>query len=203
GGSRSPVVYACEWNSQADGSGVRVDNESGGRLAVEHLLALGHTDIGFVLGPQQNPLTGSRKDGALAALHQAGLNLPAHWALSGDFTLDSGAKAAQDWAALPVRPTAMFCMSDQMAFGFIAELTRLGYAVPDDVSVVGFDDIEIAHYFTPGLTTIRQPRFAVGCEAAKLLTCALQKEQKDEQASHTVLPVELIVRATTAAREGT
>src|SRR5690606_11499469 len=89
--------------------------------------------------------------------------------LTGDFSLQSGTEAARRWLALEKRPTGVFCAIDQMACGFISELSKVGFSVPRDVSVVGFDDIEIGRHFIPALTTIHQPRRKIGAKAAAML----------------------------------
>lgn len=192
-----PVIYACEWATKNIARYIRVDNQSGGALAIKHLIDLGHKNIGLLCGPFENPLTKSRAGGAYKAILESNAKIHDDWFISGDFTLDAGTKAAQKWASLKNKPTAMFCMSDQMAFGFIAELARLGYSVPEHVSVVGFDDIEIAKYFNPALTTIHQPREKLGYEAAKMLVSMLQKNNKNPDTKNVILPVELVVRDTT------
>ena len=119
----------------------------------------------------------------------------------GDFSLDAGAQAALAWLKLTDRPSGVFCQSDQMAFGFVSELVRHGVSVPDDVSVVGFDDIDIADRFIPALTTLRQPRTRLGVLAAELLIGHIQSNFI-LAIETTVLEVELIVRDSTRAIDG-
>ncbi len=114
--------------------------------------------------------------------------------------MNSGAEAARQWYALGNRPTAIFCASDEMAFGFIAESHRFGIEVPRDVSVIGFDDVEIAEYFIPPLTTIHQPRNEIGKIAAEMLVDCIKQNGAGSDglaASPQVLPVELVVREST------
>ncbi|MDP3523676.1 MAG: LacI family DNA-binding transcriptional regulator [Hoeflea sp.] len=196
-----PVVFACEWTPHDRFASVRVNNARGGELAIAHLAGLGHRHIGMIAGPEDNVLTGARSRGAMDGFAAAGLRLdPAH-RFPGDFSLEAGARAGLAWLDLADRPSAIFCQSDQMAFGFISELARHGVSVPGDVSVVGFDDIDIARRFIPALTTLRQPRTRIGLTAAELLighiqtTTSLAIETK-------VLEVELIVRESTRAFAG-
>jgi LacI family repressor for deo operon, udp, cdd, tsx, nupC, and nupG len=165
---RPPVIAACEW-LDAPTPSVRVDNAAGASMAVEHLLAAGHRAIGHVAGPEGNVLTAARRDGFFAALRRFGLPPRRDWLLPGDFGLASGAEAAARWMALDERPTALFCASDEMAIGFAGAAQRAGLSVPGDVSIVGFDDIEVAAHQTPALTTVRQPRERIGRRAATLL----------------------------------
>ncbi len=189
---RPPVVCACEWMGDAVPS-VRVENERGAALAVGHLARLGHRHIGHVTGPGGNVLTRTRLEGYRAALDRLGLPMRADWVLEGDFTMDSGAAAARVWLAMEDRPTALFLSSDEMAVGFMGEVQRAGIRVPEDVSVVGFDNIEIARHLSPGLTTIRQPRTDIGARAAELLLGLI--ETGASSAPSEVIEVEFIRRS--------
>lgn len=196
-----PVVFACEW---VEGHTVTIDNHLGARLAVEHLIALGHRRIGHILGPEGNILTRQRAEGTCDALAAAGIAPEENWFLPGDYTIASGVAAARRFLALDEKPSAMFCASDTMACGFMSELHRNGIRVPDDVSVVGFDDIELSEHFIPSLTTIRQPREAIGETAAEMLLGLIRAQQGEQQPAGdahqgTVLPIELVVRGSTGA----
>ncbi|MBA5777119.1 LacI family DNA-binding transcriptional regulator [Stappia sp. F7233] len=199
-----PLVFACEWIDDTDLPSVRVDNEEGARLAIRHLAGLGHRRIGHILGPLENVLTSARAKGAAEEITAQGLERRDDWFFSGDFSMASGAAAARRWLSMKERPTAMFCSSDEMAFGFISELHRHGLAVPDDVSVVGFDNIAIAERFVPALTTVHQPRDTIGRLAAEMLLALIDKDgaaAKDAslKSGHEVLPVELVIRESTRA----
>ncbi|MBM9593834.1 LacI family DNA-binding transcriptional regulator [Roseitranquillus sediminis] len=188
-----PVVMACEWLPGLSLPQVRIDNVEGARLAVAYLAELGHRRIGHVSGPAANVLTRARMEGWCAVLDGCGLPRPEEWLFSGDFTLDAGMIAARRWLALDERPTAVFCSSDTMACGFIGALARAGVAVPDDVSVVGFDDIDLAAHLHPALTTVHQPRRRIGTAAAEALLTLMAGGKLTN--TDTVLPVELTVRA--------
>jgi LacI family transcriptional regulator, repressor for deo operon, udp, cdd, tsx, nupC, and nupG len=198
GGAHPPVVFACEWTEGTHYPSVIIDNRLGGRLAVEHLADLGHQAIGHVSGPAKNVLTAARREGARDALTSRGLPFRAEWFLPGDFTLQSGIEAARAWHDLAERPTAMFCASDQMAFGFISELHRNGFSVPSDVSVVGFDDIDISACYIPALTTMRQPRLEIGMIAAEKLIEQILSPSAQAEYNEEKLPVELIRRESSA-----
>lgn len=198
-----PIVFACEWLEDDARPRITVDNEGGARLAIAHLAALGHERIGHLRGPAGNILTVTRESGTRAAMAAAGIAVRKEWFFDGDFSLDSGARAAQRWLQLAERPSAVFCASDAMACGFIGALHRHGISVPGDVSVVGFDDIEIAAHFVPPLTTIAQPRLEIGRRAARMLFGAMSAgEAEDKRLAADLLPVELVVRASTAAPRG-
>lgn len=191
-----PVIAACEWLDMALPS-VTVDNAHGADLAVRHLAGLGHRRIGHVMGPEGNVLTDARRAGFLSAIRDLGLPERPDWMLPGDFSIASGAQAAEAWLALGDRPTALFCASDQMALGFMGTVQHAGLSAPGDVSLVGFDDLEVSAHLTPALTTIRQLRRQIGERAAALLLGMI--ESRTQTCESEIIPVELIVRASTAA----
>lgn len=193
---RVPVVEACEWVPGLPAPRVKIDNRAAAGLAVDHLADLGHCRIGHVAGPRGNVLTEARLSGTVEALAARGLPFPEDYLYPGDFSLDSGRTAARIWLDQPAatRPTAVFFASDAMACGFIGEVQRHGLRVPGDLSVVGFDDIELVAHISPPLTTIRQPRTEIGRAAAERMLACLKGETRE---ADTVLPVELILRAST------
>jgi LacI family repressor for deo operon, udp, cdd, tsx, nupC, and nupG len=193
------ILFACEWVEGANFPSVRCENGQGSRTAVNHLYDLGHRKIGHVTGPEGNVLMHSRKDAFVAELSRLKLDLKPEWVIAGDFSLAAGCLAAQAWIALEDRPTAVFCASDQLAMGFIAELSRHGIKVPDDVSVMGFDDIDFAEQFIPPLTSIRQDRLMIGDTAAKMLMARILAPNEVALEHAAVLPVSLIIRESTAS----
>ena len=199
-GTQPPIIFACEWDAEGDFPSVRIDNFAGARLAVRHLAELGHRRIGHVMGPKANVLTHARRDGMLHEMRELGLEVRPQWLFDGDFSMDSGAAAAAKWLAMSERPTALFCASDEMAFGLISELHHHGVYVPRDVSVVGFDDIDIARRFVPSLTTVRQPRALLGRKAADLLLQCIRAEDGAGAPGEEILAVELVKRESTAPK---
>ena len=183
------IVFACEWIDGMSLPSVRSDNATGARLAIRHLHDLGHRRIAHVTGPAGNVLTQERREGVLA--ERARLHLPMRddWIMRGDFSLQSGHEAARRIVAMPERPTAVFCASDMVAIGLMSGLAQHGLRVPQDISVVGFDDIEIAAYSQPPLTTIRQDRHALGRRAAQRL---LQSLTGPSPARPATVPVDLV-----------
>lgn len=192
------ILFACEWVENANFPSVRSQNRQGTRIAVNHLFDLGHRKIGHVTGPEGNVLMQRRKDAFIAEMAALKLELRPDWIIAGDFSLAAGCLAAQAWIAMDDRPTAMFCASDQVAMGFIAELSRHDLRVPDDVSVMGFDDIDLAAQFIPPLTTIRQDRFVIGETAADMLMARIAAPDEDQLHHVAVLPVSLVTRQSTA-----
>lgn len=127
------------------------------------------------------------------------MGLPARpeWIIRGDFSLESGHDAAAKILEMEDRPTAVFCSADMVAFGLISGLQAAGLRVPEDISVVGFDDIEMSEFYVPALTTIRQDRHKLGRKAAEVLLARLVPGA-DSPRTEEPLPVELVVRSSTA-----
>lgn len=191
--SRSPSHGQCS---------VAVDDVLGGDMAVEHLLAAGHERIVFVGGPMGIRQVADRRDGALRAMLRAGhheddLQVVETAALN----VACGQRAGAAIADLPPghRPTAVFCANDLLALGFLQEMTSHRIAVPEDIAIVGYDDIEFAAAAAVPLTSVRQPRHQLGRTAAKLL---LEEAAGDADHRHrqVVFEPELVVRRSSQAR---
>ncbi|SLN34226.1 HTH-type transcriptional repressor CytR [Roseivivax jejudonensis] len=195
-GWRLPVVQVCEWNDAYEVPSLRIDNAAAARMAVAHLRDLGHTHLLHVAGPADNVLGQTRERGFVDAARAFGLGATV---LPGDFTMASGARSARAWAEMPDRPSAAFTASDECAFGFISECNRMGFAVPGDVSVIGFDDVDFAGHFIPALTTIHQPRARLGRQAAERLVSALGASERLTH-EQVIIDPNLMIRASTAPR---
>jgi len=194
-GKSIPLVMACEYLHDASVASVSIDNIAAAALAVQHLLDLGHKRIAFINGPAQTPLPKDRLRGYRQALKRAALNYDKDLVVNGDFSLQSGERATQWLLDNKIKFTAVFAASDAMAIGAIKALRARGLRVPDQVSVVGFDDIEFAQYVEPPLTTIHQPRREIGrATMAKMIT---KLKHHDELAKQVVLAHELVVRDST------
>jgi DNA-binding LacI/PurR family transcriptional regulator len=181
----------------------RIDNEAAARLAVQHLIDLGHTRIAMIGGaPDGHQLSApaARTRGYRAALAAAGLSPGA--VLDGGFTPVGGAAAMTELLSnADGPPSAVFCQSDEMAFGALHVLQRAGIRVPDQVSVIGFDDHELADTFE--LTTVGQPISAQGAAAARWLAAGLDRPSSGGQpVTDVVHPVQLIRRGSTATKNG-
>jgi LacI family transcriptional regulator len=154
-------------------------NWAGGLSATEHLISLGHERIGFVAGPTRLLCSRARLDGHRAGLDTAGIPLDPDLIRQGDFYHESGFVAGSALLDLPTPPTAIFAASDQMAFGVFEALRLRGLRVPEDVSVVGFDDLREARWSSPPLTTVRQPLAEMGAMAARTVLQLAQGETID------------------------
>jgi LacI family transcriptional regulator len=165
-------VPAVLLNSETEGhdlSALSIDNREGGRLATRHLVDQGHERIGIITGDPATQETHERLAGYRAALYDADLSAREEWVVEGDFHRASGEAGARTLLATSPPPTALFASNDYMAMGAIRALQAAGLAVPDDVAVVGFDDLPSAEHFSPGLTTIDARMVDLGTEAIALL----------------------------------
>ncbi|OCP02684.1 MULTISPECIES: LacI family DNA-binding transcriptional regulator [unclassified Ensifer] len=194
--SSLPVVVALEMIETAGFPHVQIDNIAAARHAVEHLIALGHRRIAHIAGPLPELMATHRRDGYRAAMDAAGLSIPDGYEVRGDYLLETGETCVAQLFALSEPPTAIFAANDEMAYGAIHALRRLGHDVPGDVSVVGFDDLYLSKAFYPPLTTVSQPRADIGRTAMSLLLNILSGE--DIAAPTVVLPTALSVRGSTA-----
>jgi LacI family transcriptional regulator, repressor for deo operon, udp, cdd, tsx, nupC, and nupG len=198
GQSGGRVVFACEWVDDAPFPSVRSDNVRGAELAVRHLHELGHRKIAHITGPAGNVLTRARREGMQTERQRLGLETRDEWIIRGDFSLKCGFEAAARIVAMKDRPTAVFCASDQVASGLISGLHAAGVRVPEDISVVGFDDIELSEYYIPALTTIRQDRTELGRRSAEALLDLLNDDSgAGPEGKVHLVDVELIARAST------
>ncbi|MFF7952399.1 LacI family DNA-binding transcriptional regulator [Streptomyces griseorubiginosus] len=171
-------------------------NWSGGLAATEHLLSLGHRRIGLIAGPPRLLCSRARFDGYRAALEGAGLPLDESLVVPGDFHPESGFAGCEKLLDLPEPPTAIFAASDQMALGAIEALRRRGLRVPEDMSLVGFDDLPEVRWSAPPLTTIRQPLSEMGKLAVRTILKLTRNEPPDSP--RVELGTELVVRASTS-----
>ena len=160
-------------------SNVSTDNVGGAEMAVDHLVSLGHRRIAVISARQDMLPAAQRHEGFCAAMAKHGLEIPDAYVGSGDFFLDSGHRAMQQLLALPVLPTAVFAAGDHMAVGAMHAIYEAGLQVPGDISVVGFDDLEIAALVRPSLTTVTQDYLAMGRAAVSLLTQLINEDRED------------------------
>jgi LacI family transcriptional regulator len=177
---------------------VQVDNREGGRIATEHLLALGHRRIAYVAGTPSRT-SEERMLGYRAALAAAGLGAQS-LVVTGGYTEEGGDRAVRELLAADTPPTAVFAANDLSAIGAMSAVVESGRNVPNDVSIVGFDDIRLARYTTPPLTTVHQPASAIARHAADVLLGMIGGREPSEL-RHSFVP-ELIVRGSTAPAPG-
>lgn len=179
---------------------VAIEDKKAAITVVEYLLSLGHKKIGCLLGIPTVNATTKRLAGYREALKKAEIDYSEELLIQGDFSIQSGVDAARLFANMKPLPTAIFCMNDEMAIGLLQGLKTEGLKIPEDISIVGFDDIEFSKYCDPPLTTIRQPARDLGSTAMRVLYDLINNHDKKQniQLKHR-LPADLIVRKSTAA----
>jgi len=176
---------------------VGATNWAGGLAATEHLLSLGHRRIGAIAGPGDYLCSRARTDGYRSALERASVKFDPVLVRNGDFQHEAGFVCGGKLLDLPKPPTAIFAGSDQQAFGLYEAARQRGLRVPQDLSVVGFDDLPISRWVSPPLTTVRQPLDEMGRAAAQMLGDLI--EGRPLRSSRVELSTELIIRESTAA----
>ncbi|GAA3803427.1 LacI family DNA-binding transcriptional regulator [Sphaerisporangium flaviroseum] len=192
--SSTPVVVIDPVRGSTAPS-VTADNRVGATSAVEHLLGLGHRRIGFIAGRSSLESAWSREEGYREALAAAGVPVDPTLIGRGDFNPESAAPLARALLDRPDRPTAIFAASDGMALKVLQVAKELGVSVPDDLSVVGFDNIPESAFAEPGLTTVDQSMYRLGYEAARMLKSLVTGEWEGQR--QMLLPTSLVVRGST------
>jgi LacI family transcriptional regulator len=197
----APFVLVNNAAREPDVSSVDCDNVSGARAAVRHLLDLGHRRIALIAGPENSSNARDRRRGYEEAIRAAGLTPDPGLVMPGNFVEEGGRRAMEALLARPDPPTAVFAANDVLALGAIAALRAAGRRIPDDVALVGFDDIPVARYVEPRLTTIRQPIYDIGRRAAEIvLDHAAFPPDSPPPPDREVLQTQLVVRESCGAR---
>jgi LacI family transcriptional regulator len=196
---RFPAVF-LNTRSTNGTSAVTVANEEGARQVVGHLLALGHRTVAVITGPRGNTDAEERLAGYRRAMADAALQSNPALEIAGDFTESSGFNAAAQLLALKPQPSAVFATNDYMAIGLLSALGANAVRVPADMAVAGFDDIAIAQYVTPALTTVHVDAYELGACAVRLLVTAIGAH-KGVPSRHEILPATLVIRQSTQATD--
>jgi LacI family transcriptional regulator len=194
-----PVVLVDSRSPSRGQCSVAVDDIMGGDLAISHLLAVGHERIAYVAGPATFRQVADRYEGAMRALRRTGRAQAALEVIETDALNVSAGQRAGEWItamSAPSRPTGVFCANDLIALGVLQEMTRSRVRVPEDISIVGYDDIDFAAAAAVPLTSVRQPRAQLGHTAARLL---LEEAADDDTHQHrqVIFEPELVIRQST------
>ena len=193
---RTPMVIVDRGLHAVSADLVCIDHEQGGYLATQHLLQLGHRDIACISGPQHTHVAQLRMDGYRRALGERGLRPAANRVMHSDFTSPGGYLAAvQLLAAEP--PSAIFAANDMIGLGVLRAAAEQGIRVPDELSVIGFDDIELSRYVYPALTTVGQRIGELGEIAAERLLARITGSPGAAATRHVIAP-QIVVRESTA-----
>ncbi|MEK3751131.1 LacI family DNA-binding transcriptional regulator [Paenibacillus sp. FSL E2-8871] len=173
------------------------DNTTGAQLAVEYLASMGHRKIAHISGGMNTFPGKMRELGYKTAMKQQGFKVPKSYVVNGAFySRESGYNAMLELLKLPERPTAVFASGDLLALGAIMAAKDSGLSVPMDISVMGYDDIDLAEYVTPALTTVRQDTELLGSQAADILLASIEGKVLDKEA--ILVPVEVVERESCA-----
>lgn len=194
----SPFVLVGHGPDNPNIPSVDVDNFSGAYKATQHLINLGHKNIGIVLASLDMQETRERLEGYKKALNDYNIQIQEKYISTGDYCQKHGFEIMEHWAQKEDEITAVFCASDTLAMGALSALHKENIKVPDEMALIGFDDLPFAQYTIPPLTTIKQPICEKGKRAARLLIN--QIENKAEQVVHENLEPELIVRESCGAK---
>ncbi|EHH1265094.1 substrate-binding domain-containing protein [Vibrio parahaemolyticus] len=187
-----PVVV-MDWGPMLFTSDKIQDNSlRGGYLAAKYLIDCCHTEIGCITGPLIKHQAQMRYEGYKRAMNEAGLEFNANWIIESDFECEGGYQAFKKMAERGTLPSSIFVSNDMMAMGVINAANELGIKVPDDLSIIGYDDIHIAKFMSPSLTTIHQPKYRLGQAAVETLVRRL--DDKSNEAQVVQLEPTLVVR---------
>lgn len=192
-----PVVLVDRDVTTTNYDRVLVDNLSGIKQAIDHLVSLGHTDIAFISGPLSSSPGRARHSGYLASLAEHGLAHRTEYVVLSDFREDGGHNSMRELWALPDRPTAVVIANNLMTIGALKALNELSVQIPGDISIIGFDDVSFASLLNPPLTVISRDDKDQGAQAARLLFARISGTQTSA-GQVTTLPVNLILRQSTS-----
>ena len=191
-----PVVLVNNHNKQSGRYtfSVSVDNQHGGHLATAHLIQRGHRSIGYVSGPADHSDDAERLAGYRQALDESGITFDPALVVPGNGRLDGGERALRTLPGLAEPPTAVFCYNDMTAIGLISAARQTGLSVPEDLAVVGFDDIPLAAHVHPSLTTVAQPQRDMGRQAMNMALALMTADDSSIPFSDIVVKGKLVVR---------
>lgn len=195
-----PVVYVGSRSMNTSISSVALDDFEAGRAAAQHLLDLGYRKISMVTGPHNEDCTQDRSAGYRLALQKAGLPYEEVNIRTGDWSATSGDVAYKSFLAGSLQPTAVFSQNDLMAVGVMRAAREENIRIPSELSVIGIDDIPLASYFDPKLTTLKQDLNAIGREATRLLIDTI--ENPNNQREHVEIAPQLVIRNSTTLHKG-
>jgi DNA-binding LacI/PurR family transcriptional regulator len=198
-----PLVFIDVGPDRPGISILKVDYHHGIRKAVQHLAALGHRNIAFISGPMQLHSAQSRLAAFTKSMKECGIAPDVACLVEGDHTLEGGVSAMEKLLALETMPTAVVCSNDMTAIGVLHKLYRTGLRVPDDISVIGFDDIHLAEVTMPPLTTVQMSRFEIAKAAFSALRSHVESPLEHTGKREFRIPTDLVVRESTGFPRGT
>jgi LacI family transcriptional regulator len=192
-----PLVFVDVGPKAPRVSNIRVDYAHGIRQAVQHLAAMKHERIGFVTGPLKLRSAVARKDAFEESMREIGLQAKPEFIIEGDHRLEGGKRALQELSKLREQPTALLCSNDMTAIGVMRQAFELGIAVPQELSVVGFDDTRLADFMIPPLTTVQMSQTELATLAFNALLKEVKRETPSPNGTEYILTTQLVLRSST------
>ncbi|MGB2962429.1 MAG: LacI family DNA-binding transcriptional regulator [Anaerolineales bacterium] len=193
--SEAPTIFISQHREQETVGSVALDDLNAARKATQHLIDLNHKRIALVTGPMEEDCSQDRCAGYKEALQENGITFDPALTITGDWTATSGYLALQKLLTGAIIPSAIFAQNDRMAIGVLRAARENGIPVPEELSVIGIDDMPLSSYFDPPLTTMRQDTLSIGREAARLLIDTLEKREMS--------PKQILLQAQLVKREST
>jgi DNA-binding LacI/PurR family transcriptional regulator len=197
-----PMVFVDSGPDMPNIRVIRVDYGEGIREAVQHLAALGHRRVAFISGPLHMRSAVARRDAFLKSMAELGLTVPPEHIVEGTHTMEGGIKATENLLQLGEMPTAIVCSNDMTAIGVLHGLHRTTHDVPDDVSVIGFDDIHLTQFVLPPLTTVQMSCKHLASAAVQALRAGIEPDFPHAQQTEWSIPTHLVVRQSTSFPRG-
>jgi LacI family transcriptional regulator len=193
-----PLVFVDVGPPVAHVSNIKINYQHGIRQAVQHLAALRHEHVAFITGPLSLKSAMARKDAFEESMREIGMSVEPELVIEGDHTMEGGMKALAHLASLGSRPTAIMCSNDMTAIGVMREAYDCGIAIPQQLSVVGFDDVRLAQFMTPPLTTVQVSQTELAKLAFKALLTDVERETTSPTGTEYFLDTAFILRKSTA-----
>ena len=192
--SSVPMVV-MDWGPNTDTDIIEDNSFTGGYLATKHLIDCGHKEIGLIAGELDKTTARTRYEGFVKAMNETNLPIHENWIMEGFFEPEDGYECMNKILAQDSLPTAVFCCNDVMALGAISAITEKGLRVPDDISIIGYDNIHSSRFYAPPLTTIHQSKSRLGAQAVNLLFERIANKDNNNHEKHRIaIHPELVIR---------
>lgn len=189
-----PMVV-MDWGPNTDTDVIEDNSFTGGYIATKHLIDCGHKAIGLIAGELDKTTARTRYEGFVKAMNEANLPIHENWIMEGFFEPEDGYECMNKILVQDNLPTAVFCCNDVMALGAISAITEKGLRVPDDISIIGYDNIHSSRFYAPPLTTIHQSKSRLGAQAVNLLFERIANKDNDSHEKHRIaIHPELVLR---------
>ena len=194
-GFSSVPMVVMDWGPNADTDIIEDNSFTGGYIAAKHLIDCGHKAIGLIAGELDKTTARTRYEGFVKAMNEANLPIHENWIMEGFFEPEDGYECMNKILSQDSLPTAVFCCNDVMALGAISAITEKGLRVPDDISIIGYDNIHSSRFYAPPLTTIHQSKSRLGAQAVNLLFERIANKDNDNHEKHRIaIHPELVLR---------